>query len=53
MRRVSEATAAGLQALMAFDLDGNGLVSVGELTSVVAAAARIAPGPEQVAARES
>jgi hypothetical protein len=53
LRRVSEATAAGLQGLMAFDLDGNGLVSATEVTAVVAAAARIAPGPERVAARES
>jgi hypothetical protein len=53
MRRMSEAAAAALQALLAFDLDGNGLVSSAELADVVAAAARIAPGPARVTSRES
>ena len=53
MQRVSAAAATALVGLMAFDLDGNGLVSPIELADVVAAVTRIAPAPARVAARES
>ncbi len=52
-RRISESAAGGLRGLMAFDLDGNGLVSSAELADVVAAIVKIAPPPARLASRES